>query len=103
MKLREHPLITYRGLRSWPPVWTWVGGTDNSHPTGELGILKEVKPSKIEPADRMFLYMDHENGSYLGCLLVENSAFCSQVVTLLQSYSGRPIREIGDLDLSYML
>jgi hypothetical protein len=80
-----------------------VGGAGNFHPKGEVGILTEVRPSKIEPADRLFLYMDHENGTYLGCLLVENAVFCSQVVTLLQNCCGRSIQDIGDLDLSYML
>jgi hypothetical protein len=65
MELRDHPLMTYRGLPSWPPAWTWIGGTDNQYPKGEVGILKEITLSQIEPADRIFLYMDYEDASYM--------------------------------------
>jgi hypothetical protein len=103
MKLREHPLMTYRGISSWPPVWTWVGGTDNQRPKGEVGILKEAKVSKIEPADRIFLYMEYEKASYIGCLLIDHVPFCGQIAELLQVCCERPVREIGDLDLSHTL
>jgi hypothetical protein len=100
MKLREHPLMSYHGLQSWPPVWTWVGGSDNQHPRGEVGVLKEIKLSQINPADRIFLYMEYNTASYLGCLLIDHHSFCSQIARLLEDSCGRPIREIGDLDLS---
>jgi hypothetical protein len=95
--------MVYHGLRSWPPVWTWVGGADNSRPKGEIGVLRGVKLSKIEPADRMFLYIEHENASYLGCLLLDHNAFCRQMAELLENCCGRSVPEIGELDLSYTL
>lgn len=52
MLLRNHPLISYSGAPSWPPAWTWTGGLDNKHVEGEIGILRDVLPSNIEPADR---------------------------------------------------
>jgi hypothetical protein len=51
MALRDHPLLTYRGVPSWPPTWTWTGGSDNKHPEGEIGIMKDVQPSHIEPTE----------------------------------------------------
>ena len=71
MLLRDHPLFKHRGVPSWPPTWTWVSGTDNKQPIGEIGILRDVYRSKIEPADRCFLYMDFNGASYLGCLLID--------------------------------
>ena len=35
MLLRDHPLMMYNGIRSWPPVWVWKGGNDNTNPKGE--------------------------------------------------------------------
>ena len=35
-------------------------------------MLKEAKLSKIEPADRIFLYMEYEKASYVGCLLIDH-------------------------------
>jgi len=31
MLLRDHPLMTYRGLHNWPPVWSCTDGR-NQHP-----------------------------------------------------------------------
>jgi hypothetical protein len=99
MLLRQHPFMSYNGVRTWPPVWTWVSGTENKRPTGEVGILKTVELSKIEPVDRCFLHIDHEGSSYIGCLLFEDAAFCIEIAQLLKDYCNRPIAEIGSLDI----
>jgi len=58
MLLRDHPLFNHRGVRSWPPAWTWVFGLDNKHPIGEIGFLRDVRRSNIQPADTCFLYRE---------------------------------------------
>jgi hypothetical protein len=45
MLLRDHPLMMFHSARSWPPVWSWSDGTETTHQRGEVGILKDVKPS----------------------------------------------------------
>ena len=60
MFLRDHPLLGHRTTPSWPPTRTWTGGAENQNPTGEIGILRDVVPSNIEPADRCFLTIEHE-------------------------------------------
>lgn len=112
MKLRDHPLLTYRGIRSWPPVWTQIRGEDRALPRGEVGTLKDVHVA-TDPAgrasvapggyNRIFLFIEHEDKSYLGCLMMEDHAFCRQLATLLQSQYGRTIAEIGGLDLGATL
>jgi hypothetical protein len=84
MLLRDHALFRYRGIHSWPPVWTWTSGLNNTHPQGEIGIVRKVE-SRIQPANNCFLYIDHEGSSYIRCLLIENHVFCKQIVELLQS------------------
>ena len=64
MLLREHPLISYYGFPSWPPTWTWVDGGQNKHPQGEVGILREILLSNINPAGKCFLSIDHEGSTY---------------------------------------
>jgi len=59
MLLRDHPLMTYNSTRTWPPPWLWSSGTDNIDPKGEVGILRDVIPSSVEPCDRCFLIMEH--------------------------------------------
>ena len=103
MLLRDHPLFNHRGVPSWPPAWTWVSGLDNKHPMGEVGTLRDVHPFNFEPADRCFLYMDFEGASYIGCLLIDDTAFCRQIMELLLANRDKSIGEIGSLDLTYTL
>jgi hypothetical protein len=108
MLLRDHPLMSRHGVPNWPPVWTWVNGPEvdgpeNKFPRGELGILKWVGLSAMQPPDRCYLYIDHEQSSYLGCLLFDDPAFCRHVAMLLDRYCNHPIAEIGNIDLAHTL
>jgi hypothetical protein len=81
MLLRDHPLRSRHGVPSWPPVWTWVNGPkldgpENKFPKGEVGTLIWVGLTALQPADRCYLYIDHEGSSYLGCLLFDDDKFC---------------------------
>jgi hypothetical protein len=103
MLLRDHPLLNHRGIPSWPPVWAWTGGLDNTRPKGEIGILRSVQQSNVLPADRCFFYIEYEESLYIGCLLIDDYAFWDQIVKLLQGHYNRPIAVIGSLDLSHTL
>ena len=46
-RLSQHPLMSYRGHRTWPPEWTWLSGTYNRHPDGEAGMLEDVRLSAV--------------------------------------------------------
>ena len=101
--LREHPLMSYRGVRSWPPIWTWVAGPSKKYAHGEVGVLKSVTLSKTLPANRCFMYVDYDGSSYIGCLLVDDETFCRQMINVFHAHCNHPIIEIGSLDLSYLL
>jgi hypothetical protein len=103
MLLRDHPLMSRYGVSNWPPVWTWVDGLENKFPRGEVGILRWVGLTGIEPTDRCYLCIEHEGSTYLGCLLFDDHPFCRYLAKLLEAYSNRPIAEIGSLDLSHTL
>jgi len=108
MVLRDHPLMSRYGVPSWPPVWTWVNGPEIDGPAnkslkGEVGILKWVGLTGIQPSDRCYLYIDHEASSYLGCLLFDDPTFCRYIAKLLEGYCNRPIAEIGSIDLAHTL
>ncbi len=63
MLLRD-PLMTYRGLRNWPPVWSCTDG-HNQYPKGELGTLKAAFRSDMQPPNRCFLLISHDGSEYL--------------------------------------
>src|SRR5262249_18108302 len=78
MLLRDHPLMTYKGVPSWPPAWLRrVGCYENTHPTGEIGILKGVLPSTLPPPKICFLTIEHCNAEYIGALLLSDPVFLS--------------------------
>jgi hypothetical protein len=100
MLLRDHPLMTYQNSRSWPPVWFYRGGFDNTHPRGEVGILKNVFVSSVHPSTRCYLIMEHAGGEYMGDLSISDVAFCVQIYAMLLRHCGKTIQEIGDIDIS---
>ena len=100
MLLRNHPLFTYRNSRSWPPSWLWCGGFDNTHPRGEVGILKNVFPSRVRPSTSCFLIMEHAGAEYMGELAISDAAFCMEIYAVLVRNCGNTIQEIADIDLS---
>jgi hypothetical protein len=103
MELRNHSLMSYRKLATWPPAWVWVGGNEDRHPKGEVGILKQVRQVNGHPiVHRCFLWMEYADSMYLGCLLLDDLSFCQWVTKLLEENIGRPIESIGDLDLSHL-
>jgi hypothetical protein len=101
--LRHHPLMSYHGVPNWPPTWTWIGGLENKFPRGEIGIFKSATLSQVLPANKCYLYIDHEGSSYIGCLLFDDHGFCRQLAEILQFCCNRSIAEIGGLDLSHTL
>jgi hypothetical protein len=87
MLLRDHPLLNHRGIPSWPPTWTWIGGLEDKCPQGEVGILKAVELSHVLPADGCFLIIDYEESLYMGCLLIDDEISCGQMMESLQGSS----------------
>ena len=104
MVFRDHPLMRYRGVPSWHPDWIWTDGLEDKHPKGEIGVFRRLAQSNIQPSNRCFLFIDHEESNYIGCLTVDDHGFCAQLVRFLQTHCyNRPIAEIGGLELSYTL
>jgi hypothetical protein len=101
MKLRDHPDISYKGFRSWPPMWVWRGGDRYTHAVGEVGVLKQVLPLTTDPCDRCFLIIEHDGQEYRGVLLVEDSRLCREVYRVLVEHCGEPIQQIAEIDLTY--
>jgi hypothetical protein len=103
MLLRDHPLMSYQGIRSWPPTWTWLYGLEGKQPQGEIGILRAVSLSKLNRPISCYLYIHHEASAYLGCMLFDDTAFCRHIAEVLRFCCNRAVAEIGSLDLTYTL
>jgi len=98
MQLRKHTFMTHGWVSLWPPHWIRTFGRENTHPVGELGVLEDVRQSTIDP-NACFLTMNHAGARYVGRLHFDHQGFCQQFCELLQLHYGRPIEEIGGLDI----
>jgi hypothetical protein len=100
MKLRNHPVMSYRGVSNWPPVWTRIKEDGVTRVTGEVGVLIFVHSNPSMPK-KCFLVIDHGAEPYVGALIFDNQDFCKHVCGFLQNHLKRSIREIGDLDFPH--
>ena len=98
MQLRDHKLMSYKGLPSWPPVW--VQPDSATLVKGEVGALTNVRVHDLG-SQRIFLHINHEGVHYIGCLFLDDPAFCRDIHEFLRECIGMPIKDIGDRDLSY--
>jgi hypothetical protein len=102
MQLRDHPLMTYRGVPNWPPAWTLGKSESAPRPVGEVGTLEDVLMTNFL-ANKIFVLMLFSAQRYMGSLIFDDVAFCTQIFDLLKLNRGKQIKEIGDLDLAYTL
>src|SRR5919108_4900153 len=101
MKLRDHPLMSYRGIPNWPPVWTSASKASVRCLTGEVGVLKYVHSNPLM-SNKCFLVINFDEDNYIGTLIFKDHAFCKQITELLREHVGRSITDIGDLDVSHL-
>ena len=102
MELRKHPLMSYRSVPNWPPIWVPIDDPNGERLEGEVGILVEVRTAKDLP-QRCFLFIKQNEKKYLGCLLFNDQSFCEQISTFLKDYYDYPIETIARLDPSHTL
>jgi hypothetical protein len=107
MLLRDHPLMNYRGFKTWPPRWHARGDGTAPPVKGEIGVLTEVTIYNPTPQNRsspqLFLFMEDHGHQYLAAILFTDAAFCLQIGRMLQQHYGRRLEEIGALELSGLL
>ena len=92
MKLREHPGIS---LVNWVPM----SGSCNKQIDYECASLTNVALSRVEPITICYLTTEIEDETYMGTMLCKDSRVCGAVYDLLKLHLGKPMSEIGELDL----
>jgi hypothetical protein len=88
MRLREHPRI------QWPPTWS---GRGKRSLRGEKGTLREV--DLIEPT-KLLIGNEMDGKLYYGELDCLNTAFASRLHEKIKPIVGRPISEVGEVDVT---
>ena len=56
MVFRDHPLMRYRGVPSWPPDWIWTDGLEDKRPKGEIGSFPAGSTVQYSTEQQMFSF-----------------------------------------------
>lgn len=97
-QLRNHPGMSFRGRRNWPPEWFPSPSKSGDTVTGEIGTLEEVFRSVLDKS-RCYLTIRHEGQAYIGVLRFDDSNFCKEISDLLEHNNGRAIHEIASMEV----
>jgi len=81
----------------WPPEWTI-----SDQGIGEAGILEEVYLRRDLKPNLICVVVNHWGDIRKGILVLENPALLEVVFRKLKQHVGRPLTEIGDLEISHL-
>jgi hypothetical protein len=88
--------MSFRGRRSWPPDWTWIGSSWNK-PDANAGVLENVRLSAVNSC-AILVSVSCSSGRYISYVLFDDANFCHQICELLKRHFGSPVSTIGELD-----
>jgi hypothetical protein len=92
MRLRE---LKWMQLPVWPPQW-WV--TDGG--AGEVGVLMKVKIRTDRPLDYICIEADDGGHILRGVIRIGNPRHLKSLYRTISQHIGKPLTEIGDLEVS---
>ena len=84
--------------KQWPPKWKPFFGT--APVAGEVGVLDEVRPSRLYDRGCVFL-IDLRGTKYIGALSFGDDAFYRRFIDFVQRQRGKPIAKIAELEISF--
>ena len=89
--------LTWKGFSMWPPEWMI---SDQGY--GEEGVLEEVHLRHDLKPQLISLVANHLGEVRKGIMILEDSALLEAVFGQLKQHVGRPLADIGDLEISYL-
>jgi hypothetical protein len=87
--------LKWRGLAMWPPEWTI-----SDQGLGEAGVLEEVHLRNDLNPKLISVVANHLGDIRQGIMVLEDPALLEVVYGTLKQQVGRPLTEIGDLEIS---
>ena len=95
MKIQD---LKWKGLPMWPPEWT-----TSDHHAGEEGVLEDVKLRHELSIRLISIEVNHLGDCRKGIIIIEDPAHLELVFNTLQKNLGRPLTEIGSLEIDFTL
>jgi len=91
MRLRE---LTWMQLPVWPPQWSV---TDEG--AGEAGVLKNVMIRKDRIMEYIYIEADDAGHKLRGITMLGNPGHLKSLYHTISQHIGKPLTEIGDLEI----
>ena len=95
MQIRD---LKWRTVRVWPPEW-WL----SDEGTAEEGILDEVQLRDDLTMRWITISVNHLNNNRKGIIVLDDPAHLEILYKKLKDNVGRPLIEIGDLDIEFLI
>jgi hypothetical protein len=95
MRIRD---MKWKRIPAWPPAW-WFSDEE----MGEDGILKDVQFLYDQNPACLTVVVTHLDNSMKGIILLEDTANLEILAQKLKKNLGRPLSEIGDLEIDISL
>jgi hypothetical protein len=95
MRIRD---LTWKELPAWPPQW-WTSDED----AGETGVLKSVQLRYDQTPACLSIVATHLGEGRNGIILLEDLAQLEILHKKLKENVGRPLVEVGDLNIDFPL
>ena len=95
MRIRD---LQWKGLSMWPPEW---GFSDEG--AGEDGFLKNVQFRNDQTPACISIIASHLGDDRNGIIILEDTAHLETLCQKLKENIGRPLKEIGDLNIAFFL
>jgi len=92
MQLRYHH-------ECWPPIWSKIDGPGPAVLDDEYATLNTVYLSQIDPPTTCYLSVRSGTTTYMGTILCTDPDFCRQICRLLQTFEGKTLSEIANVNL----
>jgi hypothetical protein len=89
--------LKWKGLAMWPPEWTIL-----DEGLGEAGVLEEVHLRQDLNPKLISVVANHLGDIRRGVMVLEDPALLEAVYGTLKQQVGRPLAEIGDLEISLL-
>jgi hypothetical protein len=86
--------LMWRGISMWPPEWTI-----SDQGLGEAGVLEDVYLRRDLKPKLISVVVNHWGDIRKGIMVLEDPALLEAVYGKLKQYVGRPLSEIGDLEI----
>ncbi|HLD48660.1 MAG TPA: hypothetical protein VJA64_12605 [Desulfobaccales bacterium] len=89
--------LRWKGFAMWPPEWTI-----SDQELGEAGVLEEVHLREDLEPKLISVVANHLGDIRKGIMVLEDPALLEVVYGKLKQHVGRPLTEIGDLEISHV-